>query len=104
MENPSPSPSPKIKDGKMTGFCPSLGFIVDLVVGAGGGWGLRGGYGGLKFHFILSKIVGCTVLNYNYLQAPFLESPGNYIARKAKLFAFKIVFYVALKIVQLGNK
>ena len=63
-----------------------------------------GGYGGLKFHFILSKIVGCTVLNYNYLQAPFLASPGNYIARKAKLFAFKIVFYVALKIVQLGNK
>ena len=65
---PFPLP-PNIKDGKMVGFCPSLGFIVDLVVG---GRGAGEGYGGLKFHFILSKIVGCTVLNYNYLQAPFL--------------------------------
>ena len=65
-----PFPLPhNIKDGKMVGFCPSLGFIVDLVVG---GRGAGEGYGGLKFHFILSKIVGCTVLNYNYLQAPFL--------------------------------
>ena len=31
---------PKIKDGKMAGPCPSLRFIVDLVVGGGGGGGM----------------------------------------------------------------
>ena len=44
-KTPPPPPPPKIKDGKMAGFCPSLGFIVDLVVAGGGGggegvWGL----------------------------------------------------------------
>ena len=46
-------PSPQIKDGKITRFCPSLGFILDL----GGG----GGGGGLLFHFILCKIVQPTI-------------------------------------------
>ena len=101
MENPDPSPLPLPPISKMEKWPVfALRSASSLIWQWGGG----GGYGGLKFHFILSKIVGCTVLNYNYLQAPFLESPGNYVARKAKLFAFKIVFYVALRIVQLGNK
>ena len=49
----TPPLPPKIKDGKMAGFCPWLGFILDLVGGGGG----DGGFGSLLFHFILSKIV-----------------------------------------------
>ena len=45
MENLADPPSPYIKDGKMTRFCPSRGFsfILDLVGGGGGG---RGGLWG----------------------------------------------------------
>ena len=47
MENLDTPPHPlQIKDGKIARFRPSRSFILDL-----------GGYGGLLFHFILSKIV-----------------------------------------------
>ena len=57
MENLDPPSPQKIKIGKMTRFCPSRGFILDLVGwGQGGGEGRRGN-GGLLFHLILPKIV-----------------------------------------------
>ena len=45
MENLDPPSPPQIKDGKMTCFCPSRAFILDL-----GGWGFA-------VPFILSKII-----------------------------------------------
>ena len=67
MENldpPPPPPTPQtIKIGKMVRFCPSRGFILDLVGwGKGGGGEGRGGNGGLLFHLILAKIVAKDVL------------------------------------------
>ena len=55
MENLDPPSPQKIKIGKMARFCPSRGFILDLV-----GWGQGeggGGNGDLLFHLILPKIV-----------------------------------------------
>ena len=40
-KTPPPAPPPKIKDAKVAGLCPSLGFIVDLVVGGEGVWGFE---------------------------------------------------------------
>ena len=58
-----PSPTPKIKDGKMARFCPSRGFILDCCGGGGGG-----GDGCLLFHFILSKIVAPHTCLQDYLK------------------------------------
>ena len=44
------------------------------------------------------------MLNYNYLQARFSKVPVITEPPKAVLFAFKIEFLIALKIIQLGNK
>ena len=44
--------------------------------------------GPLIFHFILSKIVGCTVLNYNYLHAHF--SKVAVIADPGRLFCLHL--------------
>ena len=42
MKNLADPPSPYIKDGKMTRFCPSRGFILDLVEEGGGEDGKMG--------------------------------------------------------------
>ena len=85
MEKLNPSPSPKIKDGKIAGFYPSLGFILDLA-GGGGEWGFA-----VPFYSVQDCSLGCTVLNYNYLQAhfskvPVITEPGRLFCLHLRLF------------------
>ena len=67
METLDPPSPQKIKIGKMARFCPSRGFILDLVGwGQGGGGGGKGGEGGkwgvaVPSYSAQDCSLGCTV-------------------------------------------